>query len=163
MDLIIGGAFQGKLDYARNAFGLREEEIVTCTPDSEPDWNARCLCRVEEYVLYCVRRGVSPEEKFRPDAVLVGRDIFCGVVPIDPEERAFLLDGILSPFGASPAETSLEDGTFTAALRLPDRDCAIRAAGELCRRGYRPGPETSEGEILLARSPADLCRLVFGK
>ncbi|MBQ3276388.1 MAG: bifunctional adenosylcobinamide kinase/adenosylcobinamide-phosphate guanylyltransferase [Oscillospiraceae bacterium] len=89
MDLIIGGAFQGKLDYARNAFGLREEEIVTCTPDSEPDWNARCLCRVEDYVLDCVRRGVSPEEKFRPDAVLVGRDIFCGVVPIDPEERAW--------------------------------------------------------------------------
>ena len=82
---------------------------------------------------------------------------------IDPEERAFLLDGILSPFGASPAETATDDGTFTAALRLPDRDCAIKAAGELCRRGYRPGPETSDGEILLARSPADLCRLVFGK
>lgn len=82
---------------------------------------------------------------------------------IDPEERAGLLDGILSPFGASPAETATEDGTFTAALRLPDRDCAIEAAGELCRRGYRPEPETADGEILLARSPADLCRLVFGQ
>ena len=89
MDLIIGGAFQGKLDYARKTFDLREEEICTCTSDGEPDWNARCLCRMEEYVLYCVRHGIPCEEKYRPDAVLIGRDIFCGVVPIDPEERAW--------------------------------------------------------------------------
>ena len=89
MDLIIGGVFQGKLDYARETFSLREDEIATCTPDREPDWNARCLCRIEEYVLYCVRRGIPCEEKYRPDAVLIGRDIFCGVVPMDPEERAW--------------------------------------------------------------------------
>ena len=87
MDLVIGGAFQGKLDYAREAFGLAEEDIFVCAPDAEPDWSNRCLTRLEEYVLYCVRRGVPCEERFRADAVLIGRDIFCGVVPIDPEER----------------------------------------------------------------------------
>ena len=89
MDLIIGGAFQGKLEYAREAFSLTEEDIYTCTPEEEPDWSKRCLVRLEEYVLWCVRRGVPCEERYRPDAVLIGRDIFCGVVPIDPEERAW--------------------------------------------------------------------------
>jgi len=89
MDLVIGGAFQGKLDYARETFTLREEEICTCTPDAEPDWSARCIRRLEEYVLYCVRRGIPCEDKYRPDAVLIGRDIFCGVVPMDPVERAW--------------------------------------------------------------------------
>ena len=89
MDLIIGGAFQGKLDYARKTFDLREEDICTCTPEAEPDWNARCLCRLEEYVLYCVRRGLPCEMRHRSDAVLIGRDVFCGVVPIDAEMRAW--------------------------------------------------------------------------
>ena len=89
MDLVIGGAFQGKLEYAREAFGLSEEDIFVCTPEAEPDWSKRCLARIEEYVLRCVRRGVPCGELFREDAVLIGRDIFCGVVPIDPEERAW--------------------------------------------------------------------------
>lgn len=89
MDLIIGGAYQGKLDYARKTFGVTEEDIYICTPDIEPDWTKRCLVRMEEYVLYCVRRGVPCEELFREDAVLIGRDIFCGVVPMDPMERAW--------------------------------------------------------------------------
>lgn len=87
MDLVIGGAYQGKLAYARETFGLAEEDIFVCTAEAEPDWSKRCLTRLEEYVLYCVRRGVPREEKYRADAVLIGRDIFCGVVPMDPEER----------------------------------------------------------------------------
>ena len=89
MDLIIGGAYQGKLSYARVAFGITEEDIFVCTPDAEPDWSRRCVTRLEEYVLRCVRLGVPCEEAFREDAVLIGRDIFCGVVPMDPEERAW--------------------------------------------------------------------------
>ena len=87
MDLIIGGAYQGKLDYAVRRFGLTENEICVCTADAPPDWGKRCITRLEEYVYYCVSTGTPCEMPCRPDAVLIGRDIFCGVVPMDPLER----------------------------------------------------------------------------
>ena len=89
MDLIIGGAYQGKKDFAMERFGLKPEDIYTCTCDSEPDWNARCVEHLEQYVLWCVRTETAPKADFRPDAVLIGDDIFCGVVSIDPVERAW--------------------------------------------------------------------------
>lgn len=89
MVLIIGGAYQGKTDFAKERFAVRDEEIFTCTRETEPDWNARCLRRMEEYVWRCVREGKAPELRFRPDAVVIADDIFCGVVPLDPAERAW--------------------------------------------------------------------------
>ena len=35
MDLIIGGAYQGKLTYAREKYGLKDKDIYTCTEDGE--------------------------------------------------------------------------------------------------------------------------------
>ena len=89
MDFITGGAFQGKLDFARKIFGIRDEEIYTCTDGCAPDWNCRCIQHLERYVYYCVRNDIVPELSFRSDAVLIGDDIFCGVVPIDPVERSW--------------------------------------------------------------------------
>ena len=89
MELVIGGAYQGKKDVAREKFGLNDKEIYTCTEDAEPDWGSRCLEHLERYVYYCVKNGLPVEEKPREDAVLLCDDIFCGVVPIDPVERAW--------------------------------------------------------------------------
>ncbi len=90
MDLIIGGAYQGKLDYARGAFSLAEEDICICTPEAEPDFTRRCLCGYENYILRCLRQGRDPDPgALRPDAVVVADDIFCGVVPVDGEVRAW--------------------------------------------------------------------------
>lgn len=88
MDLIIGGAYQGKLDYAREHFGIEEQDICICTEQERPDFEKRCLVHYEKYLLYCLR---SKEEKQLPrqDAVVIAEDIFCGVVPIDPEIRAW--------------------------------------------------------------------------
>ena len=44
MILIIGGAWQGKLDFARETFGLSQEEIYTCSP-GEIDFSKRCIYR----------------------------------------------------------------------------------------------------------------------
>ena len=89
MDLVIGGAYQGKKDFAMEHFSLAREDIYTCTDGEEPDWNRRCIEHLEKYVLYCVRNGVAPRADFRSDAVLIGDDIFCGVVSIDPTERVW--------------------------------------------------------------------------
>ena len=47
MILIIGGAYQGKLDYARTAFALRENEIFTCS-GTEKDIGQIVRVRVTE-------------------------------------------------------------------------------------------------------------------
>ena len=89
MVFITGGAFQGKLEFAIEKYGLSEQEIFECTEDSEPAWGSRCVTHLERYVYYCVTRGVIPEDRFQEEAVLIGDDIFCGVVPIDVTERAW--------------------------------------------------------------------------
>lgn len=92
MVLIIGGAYQGKRDYAKNAFHLTEVDIFTCN-GTEIDFSHRCIDRLEEFVLACVREGIDPEEYLREhealwkDSVFLCRDIFCGVVPMDPVIR----------------------------------------------------------------------------
>jgi len=89
MDLIIGGAYQGKLAYAKERFGLKEEDIWSCHADGESDVSRRCLDHVQETVLYALRAGKTPEIDFRPDAVILCDDIFCGVVPENAETRAW--------------------------------------------------------------------------
>ncbi len=88
MDLVIGGAYQGKLDYARRAFALKDADIDICTEDAEPDFSRRCLCHYERYLLRCLRTGGERRPE-REDAVIVMDDIFCGVVPVEEETRAW--------------------------------------------------------------------------
>ena len=110
MILIIGGAYQGKLDYARTAFALRENEIFTCS-GTEVDFSKRCLNALEEYTWACAEAGTDPVEDFRAnrekwkDSILICRDLFCGVVPMDPRERQWRQDtGRLCQYLAGEAE-----------------------------------------------------------
>lgn len=89
MDLMIGGAYQGKLEYAKKRFGLAEQDICVCTAESEPDFSKRCLVHYEEYIRHCLREGKSINPALREDAVIVVEDIFCGVVSMDEEIRAW--------------------------------------------------------------------------
>lgn len=92
MKLIIGGAYQGKREFAKETFGFAEEEIFTCT-DGRVDFTAPCIDALEEFVFACVREGVEAADVFRQhreqwkDSVLICQDIFCGVVPIDADLR----------------------------------------------------------------------------
>lgn len=90
MELIIGGAYQGKRAFALEILGIPEDEIFTCT-GTEIDFSKKCIDKLEEYVLACIRAGVDPMDKLRQqdlsDKVLICMDMFCGVVPIDGEMR----------------------------------------------------------------------------
>ena len=90
MILIIGGAYQGKLDFAREQFGICSEDIHTCGAE-EPDFSRRCIYRIEEFAL------VHPDplgyfqanREHWEDSILICQDIFCGVVPMGAENRAW--------------------------------------------------------------------------
>ena len=95
MELIIGGAYQGKRAYATKKYKLTDEQIYTCSQDKDIAFGSRCIDRLEEFALYCVRNDIDATAVFRSHkaewehSVLICRDIFCGVVPMGAELRAW--------------------------------------------------------------------------
>ena len=88
MILIIGGAYQGKLDFAKSTFSLTGEDISTCTP-GKIDFSKRCVNKIEEFTSGChdpVAFFQSHREDWQ-DSILIVQDIFCGVVPMGAENR----------------------------------------------------------------------------
>ena len=84
MKLIIGGAYQGKREFAKAAFQLKEADIFTCTGE-HIDFSAPCIDKIEAFTLACVRSGKDPLAIFQEhqplwaDSVLICQDIFCGL------------------------------------------------------------------------------------
>lgn len=96
MIFIIGGSYQGKLDFVRNQFGISKEECFTCTEETrEVDFSKRVIEHIERFALGCVRRGEEPKDYWAAhldalsDSVLIADDVSCGVVPIDATLRAW--------------------------------------------------------------------------
>ena len=92
MILIIGGAYQGKRDYAKSSFHLAPEDIFTCE-GTEIDFSKRCVNALEEFCYACVRQDIDPVAYFQShredwqDSILICNDLSSGVVPMDPVER----------------------------------------------------------------------------
>ena len=92
MNLIIGGAYQGKRAFAKDAFSLEEAQIYSCR-GAEIDFSYPCIDHLEEFTLACVRTGIDPIAYFQAheaqwqNATLICQDIFCGVVPLEAELR----------------------------------------------------------------------------
>ena len=92
MILIIGGAYQGKLDYAKAAFSLAPEDIFTCT-GAEIDFSKPCVNALEEFCYACIQREIDPiayVQEHREDwqnSILICNDLSSGVVPMDPVDR----------------------------------------------------------------------------
>ena len=92
MILIIGGAYQGKLDFAKAAFSLAPEDMFTCTA-TEIDFSKRCINALEEFCYACVQQDMDPAAFFQEhkdawqDSILICNDLSSGVVPMDPVDR----------------------------------------------------------------------------
>ena len=88
MILIIGGAYQGKLDYAKSAFAISDEDVFTCS-EGEIDFSKRCVNHIEEFV-YSHPDAIEYFQTHRAaweNSILICQDIFCGVVPMGAENR----------------------------------------------------------------------------
>ena len=87
MDLIIGGAYQGKLTLAAREYGLTPGDICDLAA-GEPALGARCYIHLEE-----LTRRQEDTESHLPlltaAEVVIAREIGSGVVPIDAGERAW--------------------------------------------------------------------------
>ena len=85
MDLIIGGAYQGKLTLAAREYGLTPGDICDLAA-GEPALGARCYIHLEE-----LTRRQEDTESYLPllpaAGVVIARET--GVVPMDAGERAW--------------------------------------------------------------------------
>lgn len=81
MVLIIGGACQGKLTWAIREYGLRENDLCDLALEYVPGK------RLYYHLEAATQRGSVPV--FPADAILIAREVGSGVVPVDPEQRAF--------------------------------------------------------------------------
>ena len=111
MHLIIGGTYQGKRQFAEERFGLKTEDIFSCAGE-DPDFSHKCLDRLEEFTLACVKAGRDSVAFFREnrerweDSALILGDISAGVVPVDAEMRAWREEnGRLGRYLAEQAES----------------------------------------------------------
>lgn len=109
MILVFGGAYQGKLDYVRNNFGI--DKVSDCSDGSRPDFAADAVYGIDGFVLQCVRDGVEAAEIFREEKelwqekILIMTDVSQGLVPMEAEQRAFReMNGRLLLYLAAEAE-----------------------------------------------------------
>lgn len=109
MKIVTGGAYQGKLAYAKEMYGLKDgwidgrscepEELLTCSGIVQfHEFVRRMLEEGQWPEPFCLPPGLSELERHaegfaawlaagNPDIVIVTNELGCGVVPIDPAER----------------------------------------------------------------------------
>lgn len=92
MILIIGGAYQGKLEYAEKEYGIKADNTFFCR-GTELDFSKTCIYGIEEFAYACVQNSIEPLDYFKEheaewqDSILICEDIFCGVVPLGADMR----------------------------------------------------------------------------
>lgn len=98
MILIIGGAYQGKLDYAKEEYGLTDSDVFTCEEGSTAvGFDEKIVYHFERYVLALIKAGQVPERavgmQLRANRykgrIIICDDISQGLVPMDATERAW--------------------------------------------------------------------------
>ena len=85
MELIIGGAFQGKLEYAMERYGLTDADVCDLALTA-PVPGKRCYRHLEALSR---REDVTPYLPLFRDAVVITREVNGGIVPMDGKERAW--------------------------------------------------------------------------
>lgn len=94
MELVIGGAFQGKKKAAEQLFGLTEQEILNgslCEPEALV--RAKAVENFHMLIRRLMEQGESPEQYYEklaaenPGIILISNEIGYGIVPLDRFER----------------------------------------------------------------------------
>lgn len=106
MVFIFGGSYQGKLDFAKKEFALKEDDIFACKGE-KIDFSKKCVWQIETFALHCddpIAYFAAHRQEWQ-DSILIMEDIFCGVVPMGAENRAWRQKcGRLSQYLAGEAD-----------------------------------------------------------
>lgn len=98
MILITGGSFQGKKDYVKNLYNVKENDLVdgaSCPLDAI--YEAKVFDHFHEYLKRLMENGNAPQaaelaEKLflkNPEIILITNELGCGIVPMERFDRDF--------------------------------------------------------------------------
>ena len=90
MILVFGGAYQGKLDYALERFGLTENDIYRCSDETTamPESSA-IIYELDKWILALLKTDIDTDDAVdrfierNTTAIVISNDISCGIVPED--------------------------------------------------------------------------------
>lgn len=91
MVLIFGGAYQGKLDFAKKEYSLNEEDIYYCNNEEAIiDLDKKAIYSFEKYVMACIKNNMKAEDIIPSleEKIVICDDVSSGIVPIDKDQRA---------------------------------------------------------------------------
>ena len=98
MIVIFGGAYQGKLEYAKEKFNICDEDVYVCDESSTAIDNAmskKVIYGLENFTFACVKAGLEAREVLAArrdelaDKIIICADISQGIVPLDADQRAW--------------------------------------------------------------------------
>lgn len=106
MILVIGGAYQGKLEFVKRKYALDSKDVFFCSGNII-DFDKKCIYALENFTsseLNPLSYFKSNHDKWQ-NSIIVCRDIFCGIVPLSADDRAWRRrTGELMQFLAEEAE-----------------------------------------------------------
>ena len=94
MILIIGGAYQGKLEYVFNEYSLINDDVFCCHEDLDYiNFNKKIIYNINLFILAMLKKNKNSLEYIKNNIekfnnkIIICEDISCGVVPIDSTMR----------------------------------------------------------------------------
>ena len=97
MILVIGGAYNGKLNFVQEHFNISKSDICFCN-DGNIDLSKKVIYKFHEYIYIQRKNGNNPideiyklKEELR-DKIVICDDISSGIVPLKEEERVWRED-----------------------------------------------------------------------
>lgn len=103
MKLVIGGYAQGKLEYVKKKYNVKEELIFDCALPGKEEIekinpgkdDVVVVSSLHKWIRKRIKEGGRPEEevasfaKKNPNAVIISDEVGNGIVPMDPFERVY--------------------------------------------------------------------------
>lgn len=100
MIVIFGGAYQGKLEYAKENFNISDEEVFVFGEDCDSTaidnaMSKKVIYGLENFTFACVKAGLEAREVLASrreelaDKIIICADISQGIVPLDADQRAW--------------------------------------------------------------------------
>lgn len=91
MILITGGAYEGKVNYARKRFNCEIIDGEKCNIDSV--FTAECICNFHEFVKRLIENKIDVTEfteqicSKNPKLIVITNEIGCGIIPLEKSDR----------------------------------------------------------------------------
>lgn len=97
MILVFGGAYSGKLDFVKNKFNIKDEDIFKCN-NSEIDFSKKVICGLHKFTYENALNSINSLEMIKEkidmlqDKIIICDEISSGIVPLKKEERVWRED-----------------------------------------------------------------------